>query len=270
MLVMSISYLHSIQDVSFVYETGDRPVLVLCSDMQQYICKYMRPNSTIAYKLECELIGAQMADAWNLNTPPVAIVNIKPNHWNNSVSHSIGAPAIGFRKMENVLDVASTTYKQVTPNKDTLYQLLKIALFDFWIANEDRTCNNANLLYNVETEQIISIDYGGVLNNVLFDNPLSQLTETDSILCADIFAHICKAVSPKTLFQNVQLLEKDYYKCIGRGRKKKSVLQTMPKEWSVSADKVALKIDELFATQWIEETWQNFVECLKSNSNYGK
>ena len=26
--------------------TGDLPVLVLCSDTQQYICKYMRPNNS--------------------------------------------------------------------------------------------------------------------------------------------------------------------------------------------------------------------------------
>lgn len=42
--------------------TGDLPVLVLCSDTQQYICKYMRPNATIAYKLACEYIGAVFAE----------------------------------------------------------------------------------------------------------------------------------------------------------------------------------------------------------------
>ena len=37
---------------------------------------------------------------------------------------------------------------------------MKIALFDFWIANEDRNANNANLLYDVGRGRLISIDYG--------------------------------------------------------------------------------------------------------------
>ena len=65
---MDITRLDSIQDISVMYETGDLPVLVLCSDKQQYICKYMRPNATIAYKLACELIGATFAEAWKINT----------------------------------------------------------------------------------------------------------------------------------------------------------------------------------------------------------
>ena len=43
---MEIQHLHSIQEISKQYMTGDLPVLVLCSDTQQYICKYMRPNNS--------------------------------------------------------------------------------------------------------------------------------------------------------------------------------------------------------------------------------
>ena len=30
------------------------------------------------------------------------------------------------------------------------------------------------------------------------------------------------------------------------------------------------KVEELFSQKWINDTWENFVECLKSYSNYGK
>ncbi len=73
------------------------------------------------------------------------------------------------------MDITPTTFRQTAANKHTLYQLLKIALFDFWCANEDRTYN-----------------------------------------------------------------------------------------------KVVAKISELLSEQWVSATWNNFVECLKSNSNYGK
>ena len=266
-----IQYLHSIQDISVQYETGDLPVLALCSDGQQYICKYMRPNATIAYKLACEFIGALFADAWRINTPPVALIQIKPAHWASiSTAHSYSAPAIGFRKIDGVIDITPTTYQQVTADKHALYQLLKIALFDFWIANEDRTYNNANLLYQLETNAIISIDYGGILNNVSFDYPLTQLTETDSILCADIFAFIASRITGKQLTDAVSHLQKDYLQCITRAKEQLHQLAIMPKEWNVPTSKIQAKVDELFSDKWIEDTWTNFVECLIQNSNCGR
>lgn len=268
---MEALHLHSIQEISVTYSTGDMPVLVLCSDKQQYICKYMRPNATIAYKLACEFMGATFAELWKIDTPPFAIVQIQPVHWaTTSVQHSSSAPAIGFRKIDGVIDITPTTFRQTTANRYTLYQLLKIALFDFWCANEDRTYNNANLLYDIENDKFISIDYGGILNNVTFDFPLSQLTETDSILCADVFAHTAKAVSDKQLATLVQQLEADYQMCIKRCQRYNTIALRLPEEWNVPSSKVSGKVNELLSEQWVAATWHNFVECLKSNSNYGQ
>ena len=268
---MEIQHLHSIQEISMQYPTGELPVLVLCSDKQQHICKYMRPNATISYKLACEFIGTVFADAWKINTPPFALVKIMPEHWASvSLSHSSSAPAAGFRKIEGVIDITPTSFRQVEVNTETLYQLLKIALFDFWIANEDRTYNNANLLYDIEKARLISIDYGGILNNVTFDFPLLQLTETDSILGADIFAHIVKYVSSRQLEKAVDQLEKDYAQCINRSKKQAGLLAGIPKEWAVPSVKIENKLEELFSQKWLSTTWENFVECLKTYSNYEK
>ena len=268
---MEIQHIHSIQEIAKQYPTGDSPVLVLCSDKQQYICKYMRPNDTISYKLACEFIGAMFADAWEINTPPFALVKIKPGHWISvAASHSSSAYAIGFQKIDGVIDITPTSFRQVEANADTLYQILKIALFDFWIANEDRTYNNANLLYEVENERLVSIDYGGILNNVTFDFSLSQLTETDSILCADIFAHISKHISQKQLLEALELLQGDYSQCINRSKKQSHLLAFIPTEWAVPTPKVENKLEELLSPSWITAVWENFIECLKSNCNYGK
>lgn len=268
---MDIPHLHSIQEISVTYSTGDAPVLVLCSDKQQYVCKYMRPNATIAYKLACEFMGATFAELWKIDTPPSAIVQIHPVHWaTTNVQHSSSAPAIGFRKIDGVVDITPTTFRQTKANRNTMYQLLKIALFDFWCANEDRTYNNANLLYDIENDKFISIDYGGILNNVTFDFPLSQLTETDSILCADVFTHIVKAVSVEQLAVLVERLKTDYRMCIRHCQRYKNVPLQLPKEWNVPLSKVASKTDELLSAQWVSAVWSNFLECLKSNSNYGQ
>ena len=268
---MLIPKIHSIQSISTKYNTGDEPVLVLCSDKRQYICKYMRSSATIAYKLACEYIGAQLAAIWKIHTPPVAFVNILPAHWETvNVPHSLSAPAIGFQKLDNVIDI-TPTFTQIAANKKTLMQLLKIALFDFWITNEDRTYNNANLLYDLKNEDLVSIDYGGILNNVSFDYTSQQLTETDSILCADLSAHLLASASVKEIEKALPILKADYQQIINTARKKiESISQEMPKEWALPANKVLDKLKELVEPKWVEETWNNFVECLKSNSNYGK
>lgn len=48
------------------------------------------------------------------------------------------------------------------------------------------------------------------------------------------------------------------------------VLCSDTQEWAVPTTKIENKVDELFSQKWINDTWENFVECLKSYSNYGK
>ena len=73
---MPISKLESVKAIEQQYHTGEEPVVVMCSDMNTYICKYMR-SSASAYKLVCELIGSKMASAWMQKTPETAFVHIK-------------------------------------------------------------------------------------------------------------------------------------------------------------------------------------------------
>ena len=140
---MAIPVLESVKAIEQQYRTGEEPVLVMCSDMNAYICKYMR-SSAVAYKLACELIGSLMAMAWQLETPDIAFVRIKSAHWaGRFAQHSLSAPSLGSKQMEGVVDVPPSTYGDVASTTAMLRQLMKIALFDFWIANEDRNANNA-------------------------------------------------------------------------------------------------------------------------------
>lgn len=269
--MMKIPTIRSIQEISLQYSTGDAPVMVLCEDAKQYICKFCGASTTIAYKLSCELIGGCFAKVWNIASPAMAFVNIQPAHWSCvNRSHSFNMPAIGFCRLDNVIDITPTTYRCVTPNAHTLYQLLKIALFDCWIANEDRTYNNANLLYDLENNNIISIDYGGILNNVVFDYQLSSLTETDSIVCADVFSHIEGYIDKEQLNNAVENLFLDYKNCICSSKNCISnIIDTVPVEWNIPADKLKNKIEQLFAPDWEKKTWDIFIEYLKNNSKYG-
>ena len=65
--------IYSIKAIEKQYGTGEEPVLVMCSDMNAYVCKYMRSTAT-TYKLACELIGSHLAKAWQLETPEIVLV----------------------------------------------------------------------------------------------------------------------------------------------------------------------------------------------------
>lgn len=263
-----IKILESVKEIglSGVYDTGEKPVLVMCSDTNVYICKYMR-SSMSAYKLACEYIGVCMAEAWNLGSPDIALVKIKQNHWEGTnISHVLSAPAIGSKKMEGVADITPFTYGDVKATDEVIRQMLKIALFDFWIANEDRNSNNANLLYNVNKGKIIPIDYGCIFNTSTFDFPMSQLTTTDTILCSDLFHHLLKGRKDSFIDDETQKLRQQYKTCIKKSEEQQLfIINNLPQEWKVPSQIVAEKIAQLFDEKWVEDCWNNFEECLNYN-----
>ena len=263
---MAIPIIDSAKRIEQQFRTGEEPVLVMCSDVNIYVCKYMR-SSAAAYKLACELIGARMAEAWHLNTPNITIVRIKPSHWAGiNQSHSISAPSIGSRWLDGVVDITPSTYAKVPATIDTLEQLMQIALFDFWIANEDRNANNANLMYDVVRSRLVSIDYGCILNTATFEYPLSQLTTTDTILWSDLFRHLAQGQEKTTIQAIADRLEVVYREKLQRANiQVYQIIEDMPEEWSVPQDVVKEKLLQLFDERWTAEVWDNFVECLNDN-----
>lgn len=258
--------LTSIKQIEKQYNTGDLPVLVVCSDKEAYICKYM-PSTNSAFKLVCELAGSMMANAWNIASPTTAFVKIEAMHWAGIHSpHNLTAPAWGYKRLDNVVDITPTTCNIVSKTSTLLIQLLKISLFDFWIANEDRTYNNANLLYDVAAERLISIDYGGIFNTSTFEYPLSQLTMTDTILYADLFRHLAKDENKDDVVNRAKGLREYYDICIRNCKQKiRPTLDAIPDEWNVTRAIVEQKLNQLVDSEWSEAVWCNFLECLEDN-----
>lgn len=263
---MVIPHLYSVKSIERILQTGEEPIIALCNDMNFYLCKYMRTSSP-AYKLVCEIIGSVFAKCWELDTPDFAYVNIKDYHWKAlNKTHVENTVSFGNRIKTGVVDINNTTSKEVTPSLDILKQLLNIALFDFWIANEDRNSNNANLMYDILNKQLISIDYGCILNTATFDFQLSQLTMTDSILYSELFVHLAKTIP---IFSKIDLVEdlNHYFKqSLTKSKKYLSYLPNfIPTEWNVKPDIVIKKLNQLFDSNWIDKTWDNFLENFQDN-----
>lgn len=243
-----------------IYQTGDRPILVLCSDGYHYICKYKQPGYA-AHKLMNELVGSVFAKAWGIYTPVTSLVVNDPIIWDDAgISHDPVAPLLGSRKMEDVFDLGEFNCNQVEVSERTLSQLLRIALFDLWLVNEDRTCNNYNLLYDLRARNLVSIDYGGIFNSGIMNNPVYQLSAADSILSSDLFARLRVAGMQKALSG----LHLTYLRLVAKCKRSvPMLLSSVPDEWKADGPALENKLNELFDIPWVNDTWFNFKELVE-------
>ncbi len=261
-----IPILNSIDVISKQYPTGEAPVLVMCSDMNLYICKYIR-NSVSAQKLACELIGSKLATSWELNAPPVSFVNIKYEHWPKSfISPKVMTTMLGSKYLTSVDYVLPSTFDKLAKTSAMLKHLLKIALFDFWVANEDRNENNSNLLYDVITKTFVPIDFGCILNHADFKSSMIQLTTTDTIINSSLFKYLTKGNVSQTIQKHVTNLKGAYANYVRRCQMQiDDIVNNLPSDWNIPTSLVTNKLLQLFEPDWLEAVWRNFEECLNDN-----
>ena len=141
--------LKSIQTAYRMYNTGDRPVLVMCSDMQDYVCKYALGGN--ATNLFCEYVAASFLRVWQLPVPDFAFVNVDYEHVKHFglPKHYFDKTCFGSKYSRSFQELTHFTdnpdlkkQKGYLQNRDTL---LKVALFDLWMANEDRKIGRAHV-----------------------------------------------------------------------------------------------------------------------------
>lgn len=276
-----MKFLQSIKQIEKRFNTGEEPVLVACNDHNSYICKYPRYSGS-ANKMVCELLGSEFARSWKIDTPEIAMVNVLPIHYPKDLSGSyFSRTLLGSRQRRNVIDITPTSISSIPSGEKLCKQLLKIALFDFWTANEDRNANNANLMYDLVNNSIISIDYGCCFNTATFDFPLSQLTETDSILSSDLFKHISQKISPERVLQMADILTRiDYLSYIhdcqtttltarmDETDNAELGLAFIPSSWNIKREVICQKLKEMLDTNWTEKVKDNFLETLKNVLNH--
>ena len=273
--------LYSIKNIEKTYNTGEEPVLVACNDHNSYICKYTRYSGS-ANKLVCELMGAVFARTWMLNTPDIAIVKVRREHVPQNMNGSYFAKAIlGSLQQQNVIDITPATIPLIEPSEKLCLQLMRIALFDLWLANEDRNANNANLMYDMVNDNIIAIDYGCCFNTATFDYSLSLLTESESILCSDLFGHLSKNIQHERIMQMADILLRiDMPSCLHDCQTSKAVLQWdettneelcsdfIPSAWNVDRNRLACKIEELLSDEWVNNVRCTYLETLNTALRY--
>lgn len=262
-------YLNSIKQIEKAYYTGEEPVLVLCSDWNAYVCKYNRYSGS-ANKLACEWIGVQIASKYGLNVPPFRLVKVKREHVMASMSPSFFVrTCVGSRLLDSVIDVTPSSNMGFSSSKRLLLDLLNIALFDIWVSNEDRNNNNSNLMYDMNQNRFVPIDFGCIFNTATFDFPLSELTYNDTILQSALFQKIRGNMNVDCVRGEVALLLENL-KSMSAKVNAASLMKTLPEDWCINKKQIAKKINELFTQNWMNRVEQTFMNYLMDNMNNEK
>jgi hypothetical protein len=268
--------LKSIAPISKVYDTGTNPVRVLCDDFHEYVCKHS--YRTPAYMLFTEYLCASFLNVWRLRVPEFAFVKIQPEHVPQDIItnmvqvNNFEIPCFGSRfyefakEVNESLTVIKESKKELNKIKNP-EDLLKIALFDRWVANEDRHWNNYNLLLYPQEggTYFIPFDQEKCFNsNMVNENqPIAQQSDQEILLSGDICQLLLR--NNEHLDDWIEELERDYYVCVRDCQDQLEVIfRETPREWEIDiVAKRRIILRNIFSQEWIRDSFTNFRETCE-------
>lgn len=270
--------IETFESIKKVFETsGSTPVLVTGTDLEDYVCKY--PRGIPTHHLLAEYLGYRFAEIWNLNIPEAVFINVLPEHY---VQKSRLQPryfhntCFGSYYLKDAMLLEDSLQFLVNNDysKKKIQQsdsLLYIALFDIWIANEDRNHNNYNLLLNPTTSKqfdIVAIDHDACFQSRTFEIDFWSkypLTENESIISSNIFKkYTNKNITSKEKVDEV--IENFYLYASISQSKIKEILEDIPSDWGIELTKIKhFLTSTIFTKEWLSQSEQNFKEYLQSN-----
>lgn len=258
--------IQSISPITKVFQTaGSYPVKVLCSDVNEYVCKYAR--SAPASSLLNEFLAAEFLRIWELQVPDSTIVTVKAEHIPSELISTtvqpifFNTPCFGSKHNDfgkeidpsiGVIKDDTKIIKKIKNKED----LLSIALFDLWMANEDRNHNNYNLLLNTDPDYFfVPIDHEKCFNSnsLAPQRGLVMLTDEETIINTDLAKLIFQ--NTKGLGNQIDGIIVNYYLWVAECQKSlENTINAIPEQWGIGkADKIALLNSSLFHENWISE-----------------
>jgi len=267
-----VNIVKSISSPEKVFETsGSQPILILGDDLNYYVCKYNRWGGTEAKKLFNEFIAGCFAQEWNLAIPRFCFERVDPSHVENipliqpSFFNSLCFGSLFNKKFSEIDEF----YSEITSADKRKYvkkfDFLKIALFDIWLANEDRNFNNYNLLIDIDNgNRFVPIDHDAIFNTGNLDKGLVLLSENETLINTNL---------AKKLFNRNELLNKEflenfrneYYICVDKCEKNvDNFLKLIPEDWKINInEKQNLIKRQLFKKEWTDDCIYYFLKLIQ-------
>lgn len=264
--------LHSIKEIIQVYDTGDKPVLVQCNDLNDYVCKHSKGHPSCR-SLFAEYLAYHFLEMLGVKLPPFAIIEVKEEH---IIPSTVCQPrffkeidCFGTRLLNYAVEWSSFSFddsdvKRIKNPTD----LFIVAWCDIWLANEDRNWNNFNLLMNPEEEgwYIVPIDHGACLNSLMFDTgrKLVLLDEHSSIIHTEQYKLIAKKHFKK--MRDVDDFVKRLYLCMDNFEQSfDGIIANKPASWPIPSTYIQDLKENLFSKEWLNETKTQFLLFTKQS-----
>lgn len=239
------------------FGTGDRPFSAICSDENVYLCKYTRFSGP-CYGLAREYVGSTFALCWGLTDLPLKVISMKGLPVVEELKYvNRNVPGLGRLWLEDSYDLTDLSEPVAGMSEHTVRFILLTALFDLWLANEDRVNNNMNLLCGLSSGKLSAIDHAGIFNTS-FSAPLSRLDYVDSILYSDMYNRLGKKFGYLDDFYPT--LQSDYLQGVSACKAAKIVF---PPEWKIPQEEYDCLKSFIFSDEWLGMTWDNFMSILK-------
>lgn len=249
----------------------DKPVKVLANDFEFYICKYNRISS-VAYRLYKEWIIAHFATYFEIATPQIAVVQVRKE----DITTELGIPAKHFNIpcfASKILDGSTEVDKhnilqlaKASNLSQLRLELLKLAFFDIWVANEDRNHNNYNLLMNVSDGEynLYAIDHAACFNHgELKEGKLSALTFEETLIYSELGHELLKTRWLRSAFAADKFRDSCYLYRQSCMQNLDSILSSLPKQWNIDRVSEKIKLEQsLFSEEWFNEAWFTFITHL--------
>ncbi|SFC61833.1 hypothetical protein SAMN05421780_107125 [Flexibacter flexilis DSM 6793] len=217
---------------------GHKPLRFWCDDGRFYFCKPLGRHRPEA--LFYELVCAALLEALELRVPPSAFVQIQTGSFEKK--HFLKNKteiSIGFQEIAPAETVSQhiSYIKNLNGNFRRPHSLLKIALFDLWVNNTNRTQSNYNLLVE-ETEfgkDWVAINhescFGGTNGFLDLETPVSP---TNKLISSAYFtqykrqlrkAEACNVIEHFFSF-DTKLIENEV----------NAIFEALPESWQIAAD----------------------------------
>lgn len=262
--------LFSIQKIKVVYNTGDLPVLVECNDLNDYVCKHNR-GQRAAYKLFAEWISHALLQDLGVRVAPKTLVHIKDEHvWGTAecqIAFFRAVPSFATLHLKEVVEWNQFDIKDLKLISN-VNDLLIVAFFDLWLANEDRNFNNFNLLIRATDAgfEIIPIDHGACFNSLAFnpEQPLRILCENESLIDTDEFRKLVRS-RMKKLKDASDFIESLYLRIPDLEKKYDEHVLEIPSEWHIPKEYITALKANLFDKDWLDVTKTTFLSFIKTS-----
>lgn len=262
-------YLKSIEKVDKIFDTACKPVLVHANDLNFYVCKY-NTTTLSANMLFREWVCNSLLKIWKFDVPVFNFIHLQKHH-NPDLLKNINneMPCFGsfynneYREIDAFIAGAGKRMRNRFGNR---MDILKIALFDYWVSNEDRNHNNYNLMLQIVDEEyrIIPIDGGSVFHTGNQDKGNYTLSIDETILSSPLLFSIYSVsalCSPHVLKE----LWDYYYFCTQSCKQSlKSIINQVPESWQINKQKEVQNLEQFLCNDtWINEVWEVFTQHLQ-------